>query len=100
MINQQVKRGLALYRLHDATRRQVRRDAEQQMDMVGPDMSPQDLNVERPADLPNQVPHLGANVTAKTGLRYVVMNKVIMHRVDRMGGSAVPLHGRHRSQAS
>ena len=65
MIGQQVMRGLALYRLHDATRRQVRRDAEQQMDVIGPNVSLHNLNVVRPADLPNQIPHLRADLTAE-----------------------------------
>ena len=65
MIGQEVMRGLALYRLHDATRRQVRRDAEQQMDVIGPNVALQNLNVLRSADLPNQIPNLRADVTAE-----------------------------------
>src|SRR6266851_6216515 len=40
-----------LNRLHHAARREVRRGAQQQMDMIGTDMPLQNLNVIRPTDL-------------------------------------------------
>jgi hypothetical protein len=65
------------------------------MDMVGANMSLQNLDVMRPADLSNQIPHLRANVTAKHRLAILRdEHEVVMQRVDRMGGSTVLLHGR------
>ena len=95
VIGQEVMGGLALYRLHDPARRQVRRDTEQQMDMIGPNVPLQNLNVMASTNLPNQIPHLRANITAEHRLAILRdEHEVIMQRVDRVGGSTVLLHGR------
>ena len=101
MIGQEVVGGLALYRLHDATRRQVRRDAEQQMDVVGPNVSLQNLDVLGPTDLTDQVPHLRPDVTAQHRLAILRdEHEVVVQRIHRMGGSTILAHGRIVSQAS
>ena len=62
MVLQEMMRRLAFNRLHDPTRRQVGGHAQQQMDMFRPHMALQNLNVERPTNLTNEIPHLRANV--------------------------------------
>ena len=67
-------RGLPLDRLHHPARREVGRDAQQQMDMVRPHVPLQNLDVLTPTDFPNQIPHLCADLPRSTGLRYFVVN--------------------------
>jgi hypothetical protein len=55
MTLEEVVGRLALDRLHDTARRQMRRDAQQQVDVVRPDVALQDLDVLRPTDLSNQI---------------------------------------------
>ena len=96
-VHQEVVGGLALDRLHDPARRQVRRDAEQQMDMFRPDVALDDLYVERPADLPNQITHLRANFPAQHRLPILRdEHEVVVQRIHRMGGSTILLHGADR----
>jgi hypothetical protein len=52
-ILQEMVGRFALDRLHDPARREMRRDAQQQMDMLRPDVPLDDLDVERPANLTN-----------------------------------------------
>ena len=56
---------LTLDRLHDPARRQVRKDAQQQMDMLGAQLPLQNLYVMRTADLPDQLPKLPPYVPAE-----------------------------------
>ena len=74
MILEEMMGRLPLNRLHDAARREVRRGAEQQMDMIGAHVPLQHLNVLRSTDLPNQISDLSANITAEHRLAYFVMN--------------------------
>ena len=95
MVLQEMVGRLALNRLHDPARRQVRRDAQQQMDMLRPDVPLDDLNVVRPADLPNQVAHLRADLPAQHRLAILRdEHEVIVQRIHRMGGSTILEHGR------
>ena len=95
MIGQEMMRGLALYRLHDPARRQVRRDTKQQMHVIRTNVPLQNLNVVTPTDLPDQISHLLANITAKHRLAILRdKDEVIMQRMDRMGRSTILLHGR------
>ena len=48
--------GLPLDRLHDTARREVGRDAQQQMDMVGAHVSFENLDVLTATDFPDQIP--------------------------------------------
>jgi hypothetical protein len=95
MILQQVVGGLALDRLHDATRRHMRRDTEEQMDMFRPDVTLQNLDVMRPTDFPDQVPHLSADITAEHRLAILRdEDEMVVQTINRMGGSTVVAHGR------
>ena len=74
-----------------------RRDAEQQIDMVRPDVPLQDLDVERPTDLPNHVPHLRPDLAAQH--RPAILrdeHEVILQRIHRVGGSTILAHGADR----
>jgi hypothetical protein len=54
-------RRLAFDELHDTAWRNVRRDAQQQVHVVGSHVALQDLDVVRFADLPDQVAHPDAD---------------------------------------
>jgi hypothetical protein len=95
MVHQQVMRRLSLDRLHDPARRQVRRHTHQQMHVVRPDVSLQNLDVLTPTDFPNQIPHLGAYLAAEHRLAILRdEHEVIVQAIHRMGGSTVLAHGR------
>jgi hypothetical protein len=97
MIHQEVVRGLARDRLHDAARRQVRRDTHQQMNMIGTDVPLHDLDVVAPANLAKQVPHLRAHVAAEHRLAILRDEyEVIMQCINGMGGSTILAHRAER----
>jgi len=56
-------RGLPLNRLHDTARREMGWDAQQQVDMVGPHVSFENLDVLTPADFPDQIFAPGTTTT-------------------------------------
>jgi hypothetical protein len=86
---------LALDRLHDPTRRQMRRDAQQQMDMLRPDVPLHDLDVERPTNLADEIPHLPVNLAPQHRLAILRdQHEVIVQAIHRMGGPPVLAHGR------
>jgi len=62
MILPEMMGRLAFDRLHDPARRQMRRDARRQMDVLRADVPLHDLDVERPTDLAHEIPHLPADV--------------------------------------
>ena len=62
VIHQEVVRRFPLNRLHDATRSELGRHAQQQVHMIGAHVPLQDLDLERPTHLANQVSHFGADV--------------------------------------
>ena len=97
MVHQEMVRGLSLDCLHDPARRQVGRHTQQQMHMVRPDVSLQNLNVLTPTDLPNQIPHLGPDLPTQHRLAILRdEHEVVMQRVHRMGGATILLHGADR----
>jgi hypothetical protein len=55
MTGEEMMGGLPLNRLHDAARREVRRDTQQQVHGVRPDVPLQNLDILTPTDLPNQI---------------------------------------------
>jgi hypothetical protein len=57
IISEEMMRGLPLNRLHYTTRCEMGWDTQQQMDMVGPHVLLQNLDVLTPTDFPDQVPH-------------------------------------------
>ncbi len=52
---QQLVRRTTLYELHHATRRQVRREAQQKMHVIRPNVTLEDHDVVGLADLPHQI---------------------------------------------
>src|SRR5712691_10937509 len=97
MVLQEMMGRLALDRLHDPARREVRRDAQKQMDMSRPDVTLQDLDVERPADLPNQIPNLRPDLSSQHRLAILRdEHEVVVQRIHRMGGSTIFAHGADR----
>src|SRR5499427_7573348 len=97
MICQEVMRRLALDRLHDAARRQVRWRTQQQMHMIRPNMTLQNLNVVTAANLSNQVPYLRPHVPPQHRLAILRdEHEVIMQTINRVGGSTILAHARQR----
>src|SRR5262249_38236330 len=94
-ILQQVMRGLPLNRLHHAARRQVRRGAQQQMDMGGLPVALPNLYVLASTNLPDQVADFGPNFAPQHRLAILRdEHEVVVQAVNRMGGSTVVAHGR------
>ena len=79
-------RGLPLNRLHDPTRRQVRRDTQQQMDMLGPHVSLHDLDVLRSTDLSDQFAKLAPRVAAEHRLAIGSADNRLYGRLDGTPG--------------
>src|SRR5262252_4958847 len=97
MICQEVMRRLALDRLHDAARRQVRWRTQQQMHMIRPNMTLQNLNVVTAANLSNQVPYLRPHVPPQHRLAILRdEHEVIMQTINRVGGWTILAHARQR----
>jgi hypothetical protein len=95
MVLQEMVRRLALNRLHDPTRRQVGWHAQQQMHMFWPHMALQNLDIERPTNLPNEIPHLRANVPHQYRLAILRdEHEVVVQAIDGMGGSTILGHRR------
>ena len=67
-------RRLPLDRLHDTARRQVRRDTQQQMHMLGTHVALQNLDVIAPTNLRIKSRTWFPISPRRTGLRYFVMN--------------------------
>src|SRR5881296_3118733 len=67
-IHEQMVRGLPLNRLHDAARSKMRRDAQQQMNMIRTHVPFQNLDIIRPTDLSDQVSDVRRYVPAQDRL--------------------------------
>ena len=65
---QQMMRRLILDRLHHSARSQIRWHAQQQMNVIGPYMALQYLDVVTPADLPYQLPYSQCHVPTQCRL--------------------------------
>ncbi len=86
MILEEMMGRLPRNRLHYAARREVRRDAQQQMDMIGANVPLQNLHVQRPTDLPNQIADLAPNLAAQHRLAILRdEHEVVVQRIHRMG---------------
>ncbi len=84
-----------LDRLHHPARREVGRGAQQQMNVVGPHMALQDLDIVRSTDFPDQISELSPNVAAQHRLAILRdEHEMIVQRIDRMGSSTDLAHGR------
>ena len=93
--------GLALDRLHDPTRRDVRRHAQQQMHMFGPYVPLQNLDVLRSTNLPNQVAQFLPHLTAEHRLAILRdEHEVVVKAINGMGRSTILPHAGIVSQAS
>jgi hypothetical protein len=63
--------------------------------MIGAHVPLQNFNVVRPADLANQVAHLGAHVAAQHRLAIRrEKHEMVVQRIHGMGGSPRLAHGR------
>ena len=88
-------RRLPLDRLHNTARREVRRDTQQQVHMVRPDVALQDLDVLTPTDLSNQIAHLDSDVAPEHRLAILRdEHEMVVARIHRMAGSTILAHGR------
>ena len=71
----------------------MRRYLEQQMNVVRPDVAPEDLDVVRAADLPNQIAHLDRDVATEHRLAILRAEyEMVVQLMNGMGGSAIPFH--------
>jgi hypothetical protein len=88
-------RRLPLDRLHDPGRRKVWRDTQQQVYMVGPDVSLQNPDVLATTDLPNQIANLDPDVAPEHRLAILRDEyEVVVARIHRVAGATILLHGR------
>ena len=95
IVLQEMMRTLALDRLHDAARREMGRDTDQQMDMVRPNVPFENLDILAATNLPDQVPQCLADLPTKNRLAILRgEHEVIVQAVHRMGGSPQFAHGR------
>lgn len=84
-----------LDRLHHPARRKVGRGAQQQMDMIRPHMTLQDLDIVRSTDLTNQITELRPDVAPQHRLAILRdEHEMVVQRIDRMGRSTQLAHGR------
>jgi len=91
-------RAFALTGLHHAARSQGGRYAQEQGDMVGPDMARHNLNVVAPTNLADQVPHLLSNLASQDRLAVLGgKNEMLVQLIDSVGGSTVRAHARQRT---
>ena len=74
VVLEEMMRGLPLNRLHHTTRREMGRGTQQQMDMVGPHVPLENLDVLTATDFPDQIPQAMPDLPTSTGLRYFVVN--------------------------
>src|SRR5438876_770957 len=90
-IHQEVVGGLALDRLHHPARSQLRGHIEQKMYVVGSDVAPQNLNIMRSTDLPNQIADVRGDFTAEHRLAILrAEHEVIVQLMNSVGGSTIP----------
>src|SRR5436190_2660151 len=100
-IHEQVVGGLPLNRLHHAARGELRRYFELQVHMVRPDVTLENLDVVRAADLADQIPHLDRDVASKDRLAILrAEDEMVVQLINGMGGATVRVHADNVSQAS
>jgi hypothetical protein len=87
--------GLPLYRLHYTTRREVGWRTQQQVDIVGPHVPLQNLDVLTSTDFPDQIPHAVADLPRQDRLAILRgEDEVVVHTINGVGGSTQFAHGR------
>ena len=95
IVAQEMMRTLPLDRLHDTARREVGWDADQQMDMVGPYVPFENLDVLAAADLPDQIPQAVPHLPAKHRLAILRgEHEMVVQTIDSVGRSTQFAHGR------
>src|SRR5262245_11721548 len=95
---QQGMRAFALNGLQHAARSQGGRYAQEQVDLVGPDMARHNLNVVAPTNLADQVPPLLGNLASQDRLAVLGgEDEMIVQLIDSVGGSTVRAQARHRT---
>ena len=88
-------RGLPLYRLHDTARRELGRGAQQQMDMVGPDVPLENLDVLAPTDFPNQIADAVPDLPRQDRLAILRgEHEMVVQTINSMGRPTQFPHGR------
>jgi hypothetical protein len=87
--------GLPLNRLHHTTRREVGWGTQQQMDMIGPHVPVENLDVLTATDFPNQIPHTLTDLPHQYRLAILGgEHEVVVQTIDSVGGSTQFAHGR------
>ena len=95
IILEEMMRGLPLDRLHDTARREVGRGAQQQMDMVRPNVPFENLDVLAATDFSDQIPHAVADLPHQHRLAILRgEHEMVVQTIDSMGGSTQFAHGR------
>ena len=73
----------------------MRRDAQQQMYVIRPNVPLQDLDIRTPANLPDQIAHRRANIAAQHRLAILRdKHEMVVQHIHRVGGSTILAHGR------
>ena len=95
IILEEMMRRLPLNRLHHAARREVGRGTQQQMDMVGPHMPLENLDVFTPTDFPNQIPQALADLPRQDRLAILRgEHEMVVQTINSMGRPTQFPHGR------
>jgi len=95
IILEEMMGGLALDRLHDTARREVGWGTQQQVDMVGPHVPLENLDILIPADFPDQIPHRVADLPHQDRLAILRgEHEVVVQTINRVGGSTQFAHSR------
>jgi hypothetical protein len=85
---------LPLDRLHDTARREVGRDTEQQMDMVGTYVPFENFDVLASTDFPDQIPQAVPDLPAEHRLAILRgEHEVVVQAIHGVGGSPQLTHG-------
>ena len=99
-VAKQLERGLSFDGLHQATRRQGRRNAQQKMNVIGTNMPLQDLNVVVMTDSPDQVARPNGDVPSKDRLAVLGdKHDVVVQHVDAVRPLAIFAHSNIVPQA-
>lgn len=95
---QQRMRAFALNGRHHAARSQVRRDAQEQVDMIGAHVARENVNVVAPTNLTDQVPQGRGNLPPQD--RFAGLSgedEMGVQLINGMGRSTVGTHAHHRT---
>jgi len=94
ILRQKMVTGLALDRLHQATRRYMRWSADEKVHVVLPDRSPKDLDIMSPTDLADQIAHPDRHLSPQDRLAVLRReDEVVVQFMNGVRTSLILPHG-------